>query len=139
MITTLAQPLIQQRKAESIQAQSLRRTVPFSEINLIDEKTIEYNGARIGITKDAFKSLLRLIGMSQTFADKFEKLFNADTKAQFINRMKNAMSSNSGNLNNITLVLNPISKAVIAFTKDESLKISNEQFIGVAENMINEQ
>mgnify|MGYP003324939373 CR=1 FL=1 len=138
MITTLAQPLIQQRKAESIQAQSLRRTVPFSEINLVDEKTIEYNGTRIGITKDAFKSLLRLIGMSQQFADKFEKLFNADTKAQFINRMKNAMSSNSGNLNNITLVLNPISKAVIAFTKDESLKISNEQFIGVAENMIND-
>ena len=138
IITTLSQPIIAQRKAESIEAQSLRRVVPFSEINLIDEKTIEYNGARIGITKDAFKSLLRMIGMSQQFADKFEKLFSAETKAQFINTMKNAMASNQGNLNNVTLVLNPVSKSVIHFTKDESLKISNEQFIGVAENMIND-
>jgi len=138
MITTLSQPVTAQRKQESLEAQSLRRVVPFSQINLIDEKTIEYNGSRIGITKDAFKSLLRLIGMSQQFADKFEKLFNADAKATFINRMKNAMSSNSGNLNNVTMVLNPISKAVVHFTKDETLKISNEQFIGLAENMIND-
>ena len=110
-ISTLSSPIIQERKAASIEAQSLRKTVPFSDINLVDEKTIEFNGSRIGITRDAFKSLLKMIGMSQQFADKFEKLFNAETKAQFINRMKNAMSSNSGNLNNVTLVLNPISKS----------------------------
>lgn len=138
IITTLSSPVIAERKAASIQAQSLRRVVPFSEISLIDEKTIEYNGARIGITKDAFKSLLRMIGMSQQFADKFEKLFSAETKAQFINTMKNAMASNQGNLNNVTLVLNPVSKSVIHFTKSEDLRISNEQFIGVAENMIND-
>ena len=137
-ISTLSQPIIAQRKAASIEAQSLRKTVPFSDINLIDEKTIEFNGSRIGITKDAFKSLLKMIGMSQQFADKFEKLFNAETKAQFINRMKNAMSSNSGNLNNVTLVLNPISKSIVHFGKDETLNISNEQFIGIAENMIND-
>jgi hypothetical protein len=88
------------------------------------------------MTKQAFKSLLSLVGMSQSFADKFSKLFNPDTKTQFINTMKNAMSSNSGKLSNITLVLNPNSKAVILFGKEDRLQISNEQMINVAENMI---
>lgn len=138
MITSLSSQVIDQRKAESINAQSLRKTVAFRDLNLIDEKTIEYNGSRIAITKDAFKSLLKLIGMSQQFANKFEKLFNTEAKAQFINRMKDAMASNSGNLSNVTLILNPINKTIIGFRRDESNGISNERFINVAENMISD-
>ena len=137
-IQTLSSTLIQSSKQESINAQSLRRTLPFRDITMIDEKTIEYKGTRIPITKQAFKSLLGLVGMSQTFADKFSKLFNPETKAQFINTMKNAMASNSGRLSNVTLVLNPVTKAVILFGKEDKLQISNEQMISVAENMISD-
>ncbi len=137
-IQTLSQTAVADKKQESINAQSLRRTLPFRDISMIDEKTIEYKGTRIGITKQAFKSLLALVGMSQTFADKFSKLFNPETKAQFINTMKNAMASNAGKLSNVTLVLNPISKAVILFTKEDKLQISNDQMIQVAENMISD-
>ena len=137
-IQTLSQTAVADKKQESISAQSLRRTLPFRDISMIDEKTIEYKGTRIGITKQAFKSLLALVGMSQTFADKFSKLFNPETKAQFINTMKNAMASNAGKLSNVTLVLNPVSKAVILFTKEDKLQISNDQMIQVAENMISD-
>lgn len=136
MIQTLATPLLATKKQESIQAQSLRKTVSFRDINLLDENTIEFSGTRIGITKQAFKSLLALVGMSQQFATKFEKAFSKEAKATFINTMKNAMSSNSGNLNNVTLVLNPISKSVVLFQKEDRFQISNSQFINVAENMI---
>ena len=108
-IQTLSSNVLELSKQESINAQSLRRTLPFRDINMIDEKTIEYRGTRIGITKQAFKSLLSLVGMSQSFADKFTRLFNPDTKAKFINTMKDSMASNSGRLSNVTLVLNPIS------------------------------
>jgi len=135
-VTTLASPIIETKKAESIQAQSLRKTVPFRDINLIDEKTVEFNGTRINITEQGFKSLLALVGMSQAFANKFAKLFNAEAKSQFINTMKNAMASNSGNLSNVTLVLNPISKSIILFQKEDKFQISNTQMINVAENMI---
>ena len=138
MITSLSSQIIDQRKAESINAQSLRKSVAFRDINLIDEKTIEYNGSRIAITKNAFKSLLKMIGMSQQFANKFENLFNSEAKAQFINRMKDAMASNSGNLSNVTLILNPVNKTVVGFTKDESMGISNSQFITTAEDLIND-
>ena len=137
-IQTLSQTAVATSKQESINAQSLRRTLPFRDITMIDETTIEYKGTRIPLTKQAFKSLLSLVGMSQSFADKFSKLFNKETKAQFINTMKNAMASNAGKLSNVTLVLNPISKAVILFTKEDKLQISNDQMIQVAENMISD-
>jgi len=136
MIQTLSSSLIDQRKTETLEAQNLRKVVPFRDITLIDGDTIDYKGTHIPITKGAFKNILGLLGMSQSFATKFENLFTKEAKAQFINTMKNAMSSNSDKLSNITLVLNPISKAVIAITKQDEFGISNQQFLQVAENII---
>ena len=137
MITTLSNQLVEQKKAETLNAQALRRTVPFREVNLIDEKTIEFNGTRIGITPQAFKSLLKLLGMSQSFAKKFETLFTPDAKRQFINRMKDAMASNTGNMSEITLVVNPVTKSIVNFGRGEDAKVSNQQFVQVAEDLIN--
>jgi hypothetical protein len=135
-IQTLSNSLISQRKVQTLEAQNLRKQVHFRDINIIDSETIEFNGSRISITKSAFKNLLSLLGMSQAFAQKFETLFTKEAKSQFINTMKNAMSSNSGKLSEVTLVLNPITKSVVAVTKKEEFGISNKQFMGVAENII---
>ena len=54
-ITTLSSTAIQNRKAETLNSQSIRKTIAVREINLIDDTTIEYNGKRLEITKDAFK------------------------------------------------------------------------------------
>jgi hypothetical protein len=135
-IQTLSSSLIEQRKVATLEAQNLRKVVPFRDINLIDGESIEYNGQKINLTKNAFKNLLGLLGMSNQFAQKFETLFTKEAKSQFINTMKNAMASNSGKLSEVTLVLNPISKSVVAITKKDQFGISNQQFMGVAENII---
>lgn len=137
MVTTLSPNAILTRKQETLNAQSLRRTVAMRDIEIIDEKTILYNGTSISITNAAFKSLMKNIGMSQTFIQKFEKLFNAKAKAQFINTMKNAMATNSGNMPNITMVLNPVNRTVVAFTKEASELISNSNFVEQAERILN--
>ena len=135
-ITTLSNSVISQKQTATLEAQNLRKTVAFRDIDLIDTETIEYKGTRISITKQAFKNILSLLGMSQSFAKKFEELFTKEAKSQFINTMKNAMASNSGKLSNVNLVLNPINKTVIAVTKEDKFSISNQQFMGVAENII---
>ena len=135
-IATLSNSLIEQRKVATLEAQNLRKVVPFRDINLIDGESIEYNGQKINLTPNAFKNLLGLLGMSNQFATKFESLFTKEAKSQFINTMKNAMASNSGKLSEVTLVLNPISKSVVAITKKDQFGISNQQFMGVAENII---
>lgn len=136
MVTTLSSNAIQSRKLETLNAQALRRTVAVREIEIVDEKTIVYNGVQIGITQGAFKTLMKMIGMSQTFIKKFEKLFNEKAKAQFINTVKNAMATNRGNLPNITMVLNPVSKTIVAFTKEANELISNSNFVEQAERII---
>ncbi len=138
-ITTLSNNLVEQRRQETLNAQSIRKTVPFRDINLVDDKTIEYKGTRIGITNGCFKSLLKLIGMSNQFAKNFESLFNSEAKATFINRIKDAMASNTGRLNEVTLVLSPFSKNIIGITRKPTDLISNEQFLGVAERIIDRQ
>lgn len=138
-ITTLSNTLIEQRKVQTLEAQNLRKVVPFRDINLIDVESIEFQGSKINITKSAFKNLLGLVGMSNQFATKFENLFTKEAKAQFINTMKNAMASNSGRLSEVTLVLNPITKTVVAITKKDEFGISNQQFMQVAENIIDNQ
>lgn len=138
-IATLSNQLIERKKVETLEAQNLRKVVSFRDITLVDTETIEFNGTRINITKSAFKNLLSLIGMSNQFAQKFENLFTKEAKAQFINTMKNAMASNSGRLSEVTLVLNPLTKTVVAITKKDQFGISNQQFIQVAENIIDNQ
>lgn len=135
-IQTLSSQVIERKKVNTLEAQNLRKVVHFRDITIIDAETIEFNGSRISVTKSAFKNLLGLLGMSQAFAQKFETLFTKEAKSQFINTMKNAMSSNSGKLSEVTLVLNPISKNVVAITKKDQFGISNAQFMGVAENII---
>ena len=136
-MVTLSNNAILSRKQETLNAQALRRTVAVREIEIIDESTISYNGKSIKITSGAFKSLMKMIGMSQTFIKKFEKLFNEKAKAQFINTVKNAMSTNRGNLPDVTMVLNPASRTIVAFTKQANELISNSNFVEQADRILN--
>ena len=134
-IQTLSSTVVANRKAETLNSQSVRKTIAVRDINLIDDSTIEYKGKRLEITREAFKSLMKLIGMSATFASKFESLFNAETKAKFINQMKNAMSAQ---LNEITIILSPTTRRVVGFSKNATDIISHERFINLADQIIDQ-
>ena len=134
-IQTLSSDIIANRKAETRNSQSLRKTVAIRDIQLINDTTIEYQGKRLAITKDAFKGLMKMIGMSQTFASKFEKLFNPETKAKFINQMKNAMATQ---LNEMTIILSPTTKKVVGFSKNATDLISHDRFIGLADRLVDQ-
>ena len=135
VITTLSTKEIDNRKAMTRNSQSIRKTVAVRDINLIDDSTIEFQGKRLEITRDAFKSLMKLIGMSATFAAKFESLFNAETKAKFINQMKNAMAAQ---LNEVTIILSPATRKVVGFSKHATDIISHDRFINLADQIIDQ-
>ena len=135
VLTTLSQTEINRCKAETLNSQSVRKTVPVRDVNIINDTTIEYQGKRLEITKEAFKDLMGIIGMSQQFAKKFENLFSAETKAQFINQIKNAMAAN---LNEITLILAPLSRKIVGFSKNTNSLISHERFVNLADQIIDQ-
>ena len=132
-ITTLSPQITNERRAMTTNAQSLRKSVPVRDIDIISEGIISYQGRYVEMTPKAFTQLMRLIGMSKQFANQFEQLFNAETKAKFINTMKNAMAAN---LNEITLVMSPIQKKIVGFSKRAEEMISNERFLDLAEGII---
>jgi hypothetical protein len=135
ILTTLSEAAIASRKAETLNSQAIRKTIAIREIDLINDTTIEIQGKRLEITKDAFKNLMQIIGMSQTFAKKFETLFSPEAKASFINQMKNAMSSQ---LNEITLIVSPTTKRILGFSKAATGLISHERFINIADQIIDQ-
>lgn len=137
-IITLGSPLIAQKRQDTINSQAIRKTVAFADINIVDDKTIEFKGSRLNVTADFFKQLLKMIGMSQTFAGKFESLFNTETKTAFINRIKDAMASNNGGLAEVTLVVNPITKSVIGLAKNATDMISNDRFLDVVDRIVDQ-
>lgn len=132
-INTLSTQLVNERRAMTTNAQSLRKSVPVRDIDIISESIISYQGRYVEMTPKAFTQLMRLIGMSKQFANQFEQLFSAETKAKFINTMKNAMAAN---LNEITLVMSPIQKKIVGFSKRAEEMISNERFLDLAEGII---
>lgn len=138
LITTLGAPLIEQKRSETLNSQSVRKTVAFADINIVDDKTIEYKGSRLSVSSDFFKQLLKMIGMSQTFAGKFESLFNTETKTAFINRIKDAMASNAGGLSEVTLIVNPNTKSVIGLAKNATDMISNDRFLNVVDRIVDQ-
>ena len=132
-LTTLSTTELENRKSMTRNSQSLRKTVAVRDIKLVDDTTIEYQGKRLEITPDAFKNLIKLIGMSKAFASKFESLFNPETKAKFINQMKNALAAQ---LNEITMIVSPTSKKVVGFSKQATDLISHDRFINLADQII---
>jgi hypothetical protein len=132
-ISTLSTQLVNERRAMTTNAQSLRKSVPVRDIDIISEGIISYQGRYVEMTPKAFTQLMRLIGMSKQFANQFEQLFSAETKAKFINTMKNAMAAN---LNEITLVMSPLQKKIVGFSKRAEEMISNERFLDLAEGII---
>ena len=59
-VTTLSNSVIQNRKAETLNSQAIRKTIAVRQITLINDTTIEIQGKRLEITKDAFKGLIKL-------------------------------------------------------------------------------
>ena len=134
-VTTLSNSVIESRKAETLNSQAIRKTIAVREITLVNDTTIEIQGKRLEITKDAFKGLIKLIGMSQTFAKKFDTLFSPEAKASFVNQMKNAMASQ---LNEITLIVSPTTKKVLGFSKTATGLISHSRFINLADQLMDQ-
>jgi len=134
-IITLSQDVLTSRKAETLNAQALRKTVPVRDITIVDDTTIELNGKRLEMTTSAFKNLMQIIGMSQTFAKKFETLFDASTKAKFINQIKNAMAAQ---MNELTMIVSPIQRKIVGFSKQATDMISHDRFLNLSDQLIDQ-
>ena len=75
---TLAPNLIQTKQAEAIKNQTLRKDCQLGDIKLVSETHVEIGGHMIKITKNAYRSLIKTMGLPSTFTSRLDRLFNKD-------------------------------------------------------------
>lgn len=139
-ITTLSSSIFSSRAADAIDAQPVRRTVHLAEIELVDDEKILYKGSQLRIDKSAFTDLLKILKIPQAFIKRFGEMMveKPEAKRQFINTIKNVMTTKGNGASTVTLVLNKKDRKVIAVHKTARNLISNGGMLDVVSRVIDE-
>ena len=133
--TTLSPELILNKKTEALNNQSLRKECNLHNINLIDENNIQIHGHLVGMTQQAYKSFIKVLGLPSTFTKRIESLFNKESKTEFINVLSKAVELGGDAIVNVHV--NPTNKNVVGFSKGSTL-ISNDVFFNFTDKIIGE-
>ena len=135
-LTTLSGTVFEQKKAEAIRNEVMRKELSLSEFNVIDNTHIEVDGVKIELTPFAFKRLLGRLRIPTAFAKRFSEGFGADGLKQLVSMMKTMKSSK--NDQTVTLLVDPREKKITNILPAGYASISNEAFIDFAERYINQ-
>ena len=135
-LTTLSGTVFEQKKAEAIRNEVMRKELSLSEFNVIDNTHIEVDGVKIELTPFAFKRLLGRLRIPTAFAKRFSEGFGSDGLKQLVQMMKTMKSSK--NDQTVTLLVDPREKKITNILPAGYASISNEAFIDFAEGYINQ-
>ena len=133
---TLAPNLIEKKQAEAIENQTLKKDCNLGDIKLMSDTHVEIAGHLIQITPQAYKSLIKAMGLPTTFTNRLDRLFNKESKTEFINVLSRAIEL-SGN-SNITVHVAPKKKQIVGFSRGHQV-ISNKTFLDFSNSIIGEQ
>ena len=135
-ITTLGSEIIKEKQTEAMELQPIRKTVQLREIEILDNDSISYQGHVIKMNHKAFRNLLSILKVSQAFASRFEELFDKEAKKDFLNRLKQATTITSKTERTVTMIINPKTRAVVAFHKKNNQLISTDGFLSTVNQII---
>jgi hypothetical protein len=133
---TLAPNLIQTKQAEAIKNQTLRKDCQLGDIKLVSETHVEIGGHMIKITKNAYRSLIKTMGLPSTFTSRLDRLFNKESKTEFINVLSKAIQLSGKS--SISVHVSPTDKKIVGFSGGSTL-ITNKTFFDFSNDIINEQ
>ena len=133
--TTLSPELILNKKTEALNNQSLRKESNLHDIQLVDENNIMIHGHLVGMTQQAYKSFIKVLGLPSTFTKRIENLFNKESKTEFINVLSKAVELGGDAVVNVHVNANK--KQVVGFSKGSQL-ISNDTFFNFTDKIIGE-
>jgi hypothetical protein len=135
-LQSISQNLVQSNIAAAISCQPIRKEVALSNIKIIDETSIEYQGNLIKISSSAFSDLLDILKMPKGFIEKFKGIVGVESQQRFINTMKNVIATNGKGT--VTLILNPRSREIININKTGRNLVSNQVALDFVTRVLNE-
>ena len=134
------QPVITTEKYEAFKKEALGKSllrVPaqLSDIKILTEDRIEYLGTKMEMTNDAFGSLVKLLGLNKTVMGNFENALGKGAKQDLMDLMRAALAG--GTKNDIALVANAKTGAIVDFRKNVGSVLSNSAFFDLFEDVMN--
>lgn len=116
----------------------VRKTVSYKDITLINEKLIEYSGVQFEMTENAFKALVRMLGLTTGVMETITKNLGENITAQLLKMMKVALAGDATK-NSICLFVDKNSTKIVNFGKSAESVLSNNAFFTLFEETMNNQ
>jgi hypothetical protein len=92
-------------KEESLRNQPIRKNIQLTDLQFITLDCVEYSGIKLGISRQALKDLLSIVGISLSGVKSLESSIGEEGANKFLNALKNAIGSNKST--EITVLVTP--------------------------------
>lgn len=112
-----------------------RHTVSFGDFTLLTDKLIEHRGTQFEITEQAFKSLVKLCGMSNGQLENINKQLGEKTSHKLLEMMQVAMAGIPGK-NKVCMLINSVNCKIVDFTKSAESVLSNNAYFKLFEDVM---
>ncbi len=113
-----------------------RKTINYSDITIISDKLIEYKDTQFEMTENAFKALIKLIGLTNGAFDSIVKTLGDKITTSLIAAMKNAITKIPGK-QTLCLLVDKKTLKIVNFTKNATGILSNNAFFTLFEDTLN--
>lgn len=132
---TISQGEFDRRSDLAIENQPIRKEVSLRDIEVVKDGVLSYQGSFIGLSENALKDLCKIVGLPMGFEKTFTKNFGENARKQLLSKLKIATSLNR-NTPNVTLILNPQTRMVVAIQTSKHKLISHSAFLDTTSNLI---
>jgi hypothetical protein len=92
-------------KKQALDNQPIRKTVSLVDLRFVTMDCVEYSGLKLGLSREALKNLLKIVGISLSGIEDLNASIGEDGAQKMLNTIKNAIGSN--NKTQVTLVVSP--------------------------------
>jgi len=123
-------------KKRALNHSIVRKVTALSSLTLIDDKYIGYAGVNFEMTPDAFKALIKILGLSNGFVETISKNLGENVTAKLLSMMKTALGATEDK-NKVCLLIDQKSSKIVGFTKSASTVLSNNAFFSLFEETMN--
>lgn len=114
----------------------IRKTFSFSDLTLISDKLVGYAGVEFEITENAFKALVKLLGLSNGFMDKIATNISEKVSTHILQMMKAAISQETSK-NSACMLIDKNTTKIVNFIKSGDAILSNNAFFSLFEDCMN--
>lgn len=98
--------------------------------------TLEINGRKIELLKSAFQSLIKAMGITNTFIEKFGKLFGAGLKNKLVDVLTKKLDADKNS--RLAVYIHPKLLKVVAITQPNTPYVSPEFYFDTVENVLSD-